>query len=99
MFTQVAPLAHSNRQCPSKQLLDGETLREWMQPAYVYFDGTGYGYPWEILPSRNYSLRTKAGSINGYLSRVAIAVSACHDTTTHTTPMLVMHNLECLPAR
>ena len=56
------------------QLIDGETIREWMQPAYTYFDGTGYGYPWEILPSHNYSLRTKGGSINGYLSEIAFAV-------------------------
>lgn len=57
------------------QILDGETLREWMQPAYNYADGTGFGYPWELMPLGNYTLRTKDGVMNGYNSELQFAVS------------------------
>jgi len=57
-----------------KQILDGETIREWMQPAYQYEDGTGFGHPWELIPLGNYTLRTKDGGINGYLSEFQMAV-------------------------
>ena len=57
------------------QLVDGVTLREWLEPAYMYPDGTGYGYPWELQPVGNYTLRTKAGSIFGYNTEFQMAVS------------------------
>ena len=57
------------------QILDGETIREWMEPTYMYYDGTGYGHPWELIPLGNYTLRTKAGDINGYSSAFQMAVS------------------------
>lgn len=55
------------------QILDGETIREWMEPAYTYFDGTGFGHPWELLRLSNYTLRTKSGEINGYASQFQMA--------------------------
>lgn len=61
--------------CWYSQILDGETIREWMQPAYNYADGTGFGYPWELRPLGNYTLRTKDGVINGYNSELQFAVS------------------------
>ena len=57
------------------QILDGETIREWMEPAYKYFDRTGFGHPWELLILNNYTLRTKSGEINGYASQFQMAVS------------------------
>ena len=57
------------------QILDGETIREWMQPAYKYADGTGFGYPWELKPLGDYVLRTKDGAINGYNAEFQMAVS------------------------
>ena len=58
-----------------KQILDGETIREWVEsPAYIYRDGSGYGHPWELLPYGNHTMRTKAGAINGYLSEFQMAV-------------------------
>ena len=62
------------------QILDGETIREWMEPAYTYFDGTGFGHPWELLRLSNYTLRTKSGEINGYASQFQMAVSYCVGT-------------------
>jgi hypothetical protein len=59
---------------PSKgQVLDGETIREWTHPAFVYSDGFGYSHPWELLPWGNYTLVTKDGRINGYLSEIRMA--------------------------
>ena len=46
-----------------------------MEPAYTYFDGTGFGHPWELLLLSNYTLRTKSGQINGYASQFQMAVS------------------------
>lgn len=59
----------------SQQLIDGETVREWMQPAYVYPDGTGFGLPWELWPLPPYTLRTKDGVMNGYNAEFQMAVS------------------------
>ena len=60
------------------QILDGETIREWMQPAYIYHDGTGFGHPWELEPLSNFSLRTKDGVMNGYNAEIQFAVSQCN---------------------
>jgi hypothetical protein len=60
---------------PPFQILDGETIREWMQPAYTYADGTGFGHPWELLQLGNFILRTKAGVMNGYNAELQFAVS------------------------
>ena len=57
------------------QILDGESIREWMQPAYKYADRTGFGHPWELIPVGNYTLRTKDGAINGYNAEFQFAVS------------------------
>ena len=54
--------------------MDGETIREWMEPAYTYADGTGFGHPWELVPLGNYTLRTKDGVINGYNAELQFAV-------------------------
>jgi CubicO group peptidase (beta-lactamase class C family) len=59
----------------TEQILDGETIREWMQPAYTYADGTGFGHPWELLQLGNFILRTKAGVMNGYNAELQFAVS------------------------
>ena len=45
-----------------------------MQPAYMYIDGTGFGYPWELFRLGNYTLRTKDGAINGYNAEFQMAV-------------------------
>ena len=57
------------------QILDGETIREWTAPAYLYPDRTGFSFPWELIPLGNYTLRTKAGAINGYRAEFQMAVS------------------------
>ena len=57
------------------QILDSVTIREWMHPAYIYHDGFGFGLPWEMLPTGNYTLVTKDGAINGYLAEFRMAVS------------------------
>lgn len=59
------------------QVLDGETIREWMHPAYMYRDGTGYGHPWELVPTGNYTLQTKPGNVPGYATLFSMAVSDC----------------------
>ena len=59
----------------SAQLLDAESIREWLAPAYVYPDGSGFSYPWELVPLGNYTLRTKDGRINGYEAEFQMAVS------------------------
>ena len=56
------------------QILDGETIRDWLNPAYLYPDGTGFSYPWELLPLANYTLHTKDGRINGYMSELQMVV-------------------------
>ena len=56
------------------QLVDGETLREWVEPVYVYPDGTGFSLPWELKPLGNYTLRTKDGVMNGYNAEFQMAV-------------------------
>jgi hypothetical protein len=75
------------RQLPN-QILDGETIREWMQPEYVAADQTGYCLPWELIPNGNYQMRCKAGEVDGYLSEVmmipeikagAVVLQACED--------------------
>lgn len=48
-----------------------------MQPVYTYRDGTGFGRPWELVPTANYTLRTKDGGINGYQAEFLMAVSNC----------------------
>ena len=58
----------------SLQLLDGETIREWLGPVYVYADGTGFSLPWELVPLGNYTLRTKDGVMNGYNAEFQMAV-------------------------
>ncbi len=65
--------------------MDGETLREWVEPAYVYPDGSGFSYPWELMQLGNYTLRTKDGVINGYNAEFQMAVS--------DRPMLCDENL------
>ncbi len=55
--------------------MDGETLREWMEPAYEYADGSGFSYPWELIPLGNYTLHTKDGVLNGYNAELQMAVS------------------------
>ena len=45
-----------------------------MHPAYMYFDQFGFGHPWELLPYSNYTLVTKDGAINGYLTEYRMAV-------------------------
>ena len=61
------------------QILDGETLREWMEPTYMNVDGTGFGLPWELYPIgkpvANYTVRTKSGAINGYRARFYFLVN------------------------
>ena len=61
----------------TSQILDGETIREWMQPAYKYFDRTGFGHPWELVPLGDFTLRTKDGVLNGYNSEFQMAVRHC----------------------
>ena len=60
------------------QLVDGETLREWLAPAYVNPDGTGFSFPWELVPLGNYTLRTKDGVMNGYNAEFQMAVRTFH---------------------
>ena len=65
------------------QLLDGETIREWLEPVYMYSDGTGYSLPWELFPLGrfpvgNYTFHTKAGVLNGYNAEFQMAVSDTH---------------------
>ena len=55
--------------------MDGETIREWLNPAYMLPDGTGFSYPWELKPLGNYTLRCKDGVLNGYNSQFTMAVS------------------------
>ena len=57
------------------QLLDGETIRDWLEPVYMYSDGTGYALPWELFPLGNYTWHTKAGVLNGYNAEFQMAVS------------------------
>ena len=57
------------------QLIDGETVREWMHPAYVYPDGTGFCLPWELVPLDPFTLLTKPGVLNGYNTEFQMAVS------------------------
>ena len=56
------------------KLLDGETLRKWIQLAYKYPDGSGFSYLWELVQLGNYTLRTNDGVINGYNSEFQMAV-------------------------
>ena len=46
-----------------------------MEPAYVYPDGSGFSYPWELIKLGNYTLRTKDGVMNGYNAEFQMAVS------------------------
>ena len=57
------------------QIVDGESIREWLAPAYKYPDHTGFSFPWELIPLGNYTLRTKDGAINGYRAEFQMAVS------------------------
>ena len=57
------------------QIVDGESIREWLAPAYKYPDRTGFSFPWELIPLGNYTLRTKGGAINGYRAEFQMAVS------------------------
>lgn len=58
----------------SSQLVDGETLREWLEPAFTYPDGTGFSLPWELKLLGSYTLRTKDGVMNGYNAEFQMAV-------------------------
>jgi len=64
-----------------------------MQPAYQYEDGTGFGHPWELIPLGNYTLRTKDGGINGYLSEFQMAVRNILFPT--ITCISAVHSLSC----
>jgi hypothetical protein len=48
------------------KLLKPESIRDWLHPAYMYRDGTGFGFPWEILRAGNYTFLSKGGNIPGY---------------------------------
>ena len=48
-----------------------------MEPAYKYTDGTGFGYPWELIPLGDFTLRTKDGAINGYKAEFQMVVNSC----------------------
>ncbi|XP_065178743.1 putative beta-lactamase-like 1 [Sycon ciliatum] len=50
------------------QILDGETLREWMHPVYMTSDLNGFGLAWELFQGGPYNFRSKDGAINGYRS-------------------------------
>ena len=58
------------------QILDGETIREWMHPEYVAADRTGYCLPWELIPNGNYQMRCKAGAVDGYRAELMMIVRA-----------------------
>jgi CubicO group peptidase (beta-lactamase class C family) len=53
---------------PTAKLLKPESIRDWLHPAYVYRDGTGFGHPWEILRAGNYTFLSKGGNHPGYSS-------------------------------
>ena len=59
----------------TQQVLDGQTLREWMLPVYVAQDRTGYGFVWELMQGGHYTFLTKGGSIFGYQSEMFLLVS------------------------
>jgi len=54
-------------------------VREWIEPAYKYPDGSGFSYPWELVKLGNYTLRTKDGAINGYNTEFQMAVNILHN--------------------
>lgn len=66
------------------QILDGETIREWLQPAFIYPDTTGFSYPWEYATLGNYSAHGKDGRINGYMSQFEMVVCQHRDIDNHT---------------
>jgi len=56
------------------QLLDGSTINEVLKPIILDNDYySGFGLPWEYSYNQNYWLRSKAGSLIGYRSQIAIA--------------------------
>jgi len=55
------------------QVLDGSTINEVLRPIILDTDGySGFGTPWEFKYIQDYWLKSKAGSLVGYRSQVAI---------------------------
>ncbi len=53
--------------------LNPSTVRSWLNTiAYQNRDQTGFGLPWEISRTRNYTLFTKGGSLPGFRSHISI---------------------------
>jgi len=53
------------------QLLDGQTLREMMEPVYINTDrASGFAIPFELEYFGNYLKQTKGGDVNGYSGKI-----------------------------
>ena len=56
------------------QVIDGETIREWLSLACIFLDGIGFSYPWELKSLGNYTLHGKDGVMNGFNAQFTMAV-------------------------
>jgi len=55
------------------QVLDGSTINEILKPVILDTDGySGFGEPWEFKYIQNYWMKSKAGSLPGYRTQVAL---------------------------
>jgi len=53
------------------QILDGQTLREMMNPAFMFPDqSTGFAIPFELEYYKSYQIQTKEGDITGYSAKI-----------------------------
>ena len=70
-----------------------------MSTAYMFPDGSGFSYPWELHPLGKYTLHGKGGLINGYQAQITMAVSytcTLHVACNHACTCFCVSSILCL---
>jgi len=73
MSQLISLMFRTNAVAGGSQIVDGSTINEVLKPVILNNDGySGFGLPWEFKYIQNYWVKSKAGSLPGYRSQVAI---------------------------
>jgi len=101
----IALMFRTNEIPGGAQIVDGSTINEMLTPLLLNNDGySGFGFPWEFNYFDSFWIQSKAGSLPGYRSQVALVPPIklgifCYGTADNddsTQTMLTMPSLEIL---
>jgi len=73
MSNLISLMFRTNALAGGDQIVDGSTINEVLKPVILNNDGySGFGLPWEFKYIQDYWVKSKAGSLPGYRSQVAL---------------------------